>query len=74
MKIKTSVSLSENLLAELNSNQLNRSEFLEMAAWEMLNKKRREEINLKDKLIYATQYQQLNTESANFRKALGLDE
>ena len=65
MKVKTSVTLSENLLhaiAELPEPYQNRSIFLETAAWAYLSQLRREAIHARDIEIINRRADYLNAE------------
>ena len=68
MRIKTSVSLSDELLAEIDKiagRDVNRSEFLEKAAWDrvaLLKRRRRE---ARDSRILLRNARALNAEAAD---------
>lgn len=68
MKIKTSVTLSEELIKEIDalvvSNQ-NRSAFLESAAWDYIAKLRRAQRNARDLTILNENAEQFNEEMAD---------
>lgn len=66
MKIKTSITISENLLKaidELVNESQNRSQFLETAAWEYIAKLRRAQQNQRDLEIINQRADFLNTET-----------
>ncbi|MCC6793577.1 MAG: ribbon-helix-helix protein, CopG family [Candidatus Hydrogenedentes bacterium] len=69
MKIKTSVTLSGNLIKLLDRRakkaKSNRSEVLEAAAWEMLDRLAREEENARDLEIINRHADFLNKEAAD---------
>jgi len=68
MKIKTTVTLSEDLLQALASSpeaSQNRSAFLETAAWTYLARIRREQINAHDLAIINHRADYLNAEVAD---------
>jgi len=65
MKIKTSITLSENLLRtidEVVGEATNRSSFLETAAWAYIADLRRAQQNLRDVEIIDRRAEYLNTE------------
>ncbi len=65
MKIKTPITLSEELVKEIDalaSNEQNRSAFLETAAWESITKLRRAQRNARDLAILNKQADYFNGE------------
>jgi metal-responsive CopG/Arc/MetJ family transcriptional regulator len=65
MKVKTSVTLSEELLDAISAQERNRSEFLEAAAWAYLASQEREE-RYRRELALLNQYaDQLNAEQSD---------
>jgi len=65
MKIKTSVTISENLLKmidEFAADDQDRSAFLEAAAWAYIARRRRSQQNMRDLEIINQQADQLNAE------------
>ena len=65
MKVKTSVTLSQELLVaidELLTSDQNRSRFLEDAAWEHVTRKRRAQENARDLEIINQRADYLNSE------------
>lgn len=68
MKIKTSVTISEELLEEMNDflgADQNRSHFLETAAWAYIAKLRRAQQNAQDIAIINRRADYLNSEAAD---------
>ncbi len=65
MKIKTSVSLSEELLQAVNAQPGSRSEFLEAAAWERLRRQAREQRDKRDVELLNQYADFLNAETAD---------
>jgi hypothetical protein len=67
MKVKTSVTLSQELLEEIDHlpEYNNRSIFLEMAAWAYLEQRRREERERRDLEIINERADYLNAEMAD---------
>ena len=68
MKIKTSVSLSRELLAQIDraaGGKLNRSAFLEKAAWDELALLARRAREARDRRILARNAASLNAEAAD---------
>ena len=66
MKVKTSVSLSEKLLVAIDRDGLNRSEFLENAAWEFIHRQEKVESNRRDVEIINANADFLNQEASEF--------
>jgi metal-responsive CopG/Arc/MetJ family transcriptional regulator len=66
MKVKTSVSLSEKLLAIIDRDGLNRSEFLENAAWEFIHRQEKVESSRRDLEIINANADFLNQEASEF--------
>jgi len=65
MKVKTSVTLSEQLLEAISAQERNRSEFLEAAAWAYLATQERED-RYRRELALLNQYaDELNAEQAD---------
>lgn len=65
MKIKTSITLSEELVKEIDSlatSEHNRSAFLETAAWEYIAKLRRSQRNERDLALLNEHADRLNEE------------
>lgn len=65
MKIKTSITLSEELVKEIDSlatSEHNRSAFLETAAWEYIAKLRRAQRNERDLALLNEHADRLNEE------------
>ncbi len=68
MKIKTSVSLSEELLAAIDrwlGQRKNRSDFLEAAAWAYIEQAEREVLGARDREIIDRNANRLNAEAAD---------
>ncbi len=65
MKIKTSVSLSKELLAAVDAQSGSRSEFLEAAAWERLRRQAREARDKRDIELLNQYADLLNAETAD---------
>lgn len=68
MKIKTSITLSEELLSTIDNlvdTAQNRSQFLETAAWEYIAKLRRARLNQRDLAIIEERADYLNGEIAD---------
>lgn len=68
MKIKTSITLSEELLSTIDDMvdaSQNRSQFLETAAWEYIGKLRRAQMNQRDIEIINQRADYLNSEVAD---------
>ncbi len=68
MKIKISITLSEELVKEIDelaSNEQNRSAFLETAAWEYITKLRRAQRNARDLAILNEKGNYFNGEVAD---------
>ena len=69
MKVKTSITLSDDLVRLIDKfakrTKRNRSDFLEAAAWELLNRMAREEQNAKDLAIINRRADFLNKEAAD---------
>ena len=65
MKIKTSVSLSEELLEAVDAQPGSRSEFLEAAAWAYLARKTREERYRREVALLNENADWLNAETAD---------
>ncbi len=65
MKIKTSVSLSEELLQAVDAQPGSRSEFLEAAAWAYLARKTREERYRREVALLNENADWLNAETAD---------
>mgnify|MGYP000917534109 FL=1 len=68
MKIKTSITLSEELLSTIDNlvdTAQNRSQFLETAAWEYIAKLRRARLNQRDLEIIEERADYLNGEIAD---------
>jgi metal-responsive CopG/Arc/MetJ family transcriptional regulator len=66
MKVKTSVTLSEELLKaidEVNGSTVSRSEFIETAAWSYIAHRHREDQTAKDLEILNRRAQDLNAEA-----------
>ena len=69
MKVKTSVTLSAELLAAIDDScggSKRRSEFLEVAAWDVIRRRTREERDRRDREIYATFTPEEIAEAADF--------
>ena len=69
MKVKTSVTLSEDLLEAIDQRtaqfKTNRSDFLESAAWAFIRQLTRDELNARDLEIINRQAHRLNREAAD---------
>jgi len=66
MRAKTSVSLTNELLAEIDrlaGPRANRSEFLEAAAWDRIARLKRQRRNARDRRILSQQARKLNAEA-----------
>ncbi len=68
MKVKTSVSLSEKLLAAIDCDGLNRSEFLEKAAWEYIHRQEQIKTSRHDLEIINANMVFLNQEALEFHE------
>lgn len=69
MKVKTSVTLSAELIAAIDESCApsgNRSEFLEQAAWDVIRRREREEASSRDRQIMARNASEWNQEAAEF--------
>ncbi len=68
MKVKTSVTLSPELLEaiDLRCGRSTRSEFLERAGWELIRKSERDERSRKDIALINRFADELNTEAEDF--------
>jgi metal-responsive CopG/Arc/MetJ family transcriptional regulator len=64
MKVKTSVTLSEELLEAISAQERNRSEFLEAAAWAYLATQEREERYRRELALFNEYADALNAEQA----------
>jgi metal-responsive CopG/Arc/MetJ family transcriptional regulator len=64
MKVKTSVTLSEELLEAISAQERNRSEFLEAAAWAYLATQEREERYRRELALLNEYADALNAEQA----------
>jgi metal-responsive CopG/Arc/MetJ family transcriptional regulator len=68
MKVKTSITLSEDLLATIDrqmGTHKNRSEFIEAVLWAFVSQVRRAEQNARDIQIINQHAEQLNSEAAD---------
>ena len=65
MKVKTSITLSEELLEALSAQERNRSEFLEAAAWAYLASQEREERYRRELALLNQLADELNAEQAD---------
>jgi len=68
MKVKTSITLSQELLRTIDTmvdESQNRSQFLETAAWEYIDKLRRAQLNQRDLEIINQRADYLNSEVAD---------
>lgn len=68
MKVKTSITLSQELLSMIDNMvgaEQNRSQFLETAAWEYIDKLRRAQVNQRDLEIINQRADYLNSEVAD---------
>ena len=68
MKVKTSITLSQELLHTIDTmvdESQNRSQFLETAAWEYIDKLRRAQLNQRDLEIINQRADYLNSEVAD---------
>ena len=68
MKVKTSITLSENLLKAIDQQagpSQNRSEFIEKAAWAFIAQRIRDEQNAHDLEIINSRAERLNEEAAD---------
>jgi len=68
MKVKTSITLSEDLLAAIDQQtgaRRNRSEFIEMAVRAFISQLRRAEQNARDQKIINQRAEHLNSEAAD---------
>jgi metal-responsive CopG/Arc/MetJ family transcriptional regulator len=68
MKVKTSITLSQELLRTIDTMvdvSQNRSQFLETAAWEYIDKLRRAQLNQRDLEIINQRADYLNSEVAD---------
>jgi metal-responsive CopG/Arc/MetJ family transcriptional regulator len=65
MKVKTSISLSEEVLREIDrhSGASNRSAFIEEAVWERIQADRRRAIGERDRALIAEHLEELNAEA-----------
>jgi hypothetical protein len=66
MREKTSVSLTSELLVEIRrvaGRDVNRSEFLEAAAWDRISLLKRRRRDARDRAILSRRFRSLNTEA-----------
>jgi metal-responsive CopG/Arc/MetJ family transcriptional regulator len=74
MKIETSISLSENLLREIDQRSArykNRSDFLEVAAWALIAQMSRDEQDARDRAILDQKSEELNREAMDVLACVG---
>ena len=74
MKIETSISLSENLLREIDQRSAqykNRSDFLEVAAWALIAQMSRDEQDARDRAILDQKAEELNREAMDVLACVG---
>ena len=65
MKVKTSVTLSEDLIRAIDTQAINRSEFLEEAAWAYLASQEREDRYRRELELINRIADQINAEQAD---------
>jgi Arc/MetJ-type ribon-helix-helix transcriptional regulator len=76
MKVKTSVSLSQELLDAIDrrcGSPGRRSAFIERAAWEVLRAEDRERLNARDREIYEKYGEQMGAEALETIELYGMD-
>jgi metal-responsive CopG/Arc/MetJ family transcriptional regulator len=74
VKIETSISLSENLLREIDQRSAqykNRSDFLEVAAWALIAQMSRDEQDARDRAILDQKSEELNREAMDVLACVG---